>query len=263
MNQPSTPINKLSDCFCNAFGQVLSQCSGAPWSASAIDFDSSESPIAIKASATGSLNGEFAFLLTSDAGILLAQILMMSEQPAGAYGEEEKEAATELLRQVCGLCETSLGSEIGKITLSVSGEASPGWTPSEQKSIQLAQSDRTVKLTLAFSPELVSSASPRPVETQTDRPTLDGALAAKNLDLLMNVHLGVRLRFGSRKMKLREVLDFHAGTIVELDRQVQEPVDLLVDSKLIARGEVVIVDGNYGLKVTDVLSPQQCVEALY
>ena len=263
MSKSSTLINKLFDCFCNAFGQVLSQCSGAQWSASAIDADDPESPIQIKATAAGSLSGEFAFLLTPETGILLAQVLMMSEQPAGAYGEEEKEAAAELLRQVCGLCATSLGSEFGKVTLSVSGEASPVWSPSEQKLIQLTQSDRTFTVTLALSPELVSSAAPHPVETHTDRPALDGALAGKNLDLLMNVRLGVRLRFGSRKMKLREVLDFHAGTIVELDRQVQEPVDLLVDSKLIARGEVVIVDGNYGLKVTDVLSPEQCVEALY
>lgn len=259
----SSGTTKFFDCFCNAFMQVLSQCSGAPWSGSAIDADGSQSPIQIKAMASGSLSGEFAFVLTHETGILLAQVLMMSEQPAASYGEEEKEAAVELLRQVCGLCATSLGSDIGQLTLSVTGEGSPSWTASDQKIIRLALADRTINISLALSPELVASASPRPVESQTDRPTLEGALAAKNLDLLMNVRLGVRLRFGSRKMKLREVLDFHAGTIVELDRQVQEPVDLLVDSKLIARGEVVIVDGNYGLKVTDVLSPKQCVEALY
>jgi flagellar motor switch protein FliN/FliY len=259
----STTRTKVFDCFCSAFVQVLSQCSGAQWSASAIDADLSQSSLQIKAMASGSLTGEFAFVLTPDTGILLAQVLMMSEQPAETYGEEEKEAAVELLRQVCGLCATSLGSDIGQLTLSVSGEASLNWAPAEQRTIQLAQSGRAINITLALGPELVASASPHPIDSQTDRPNLEGALAAKNLDLLMNVRLGVRLRFGSRKMKLREVLDFHAGTIVELDRQVQEPVDLLVDSKLIARGEVVIVDGNYGLKVTDVLSPKQCVEALY
>ncbi len=64
-------------------------------------------------------------------------------------------------------------------------------------------------------------------------------------------------------MKLREILEFQEGTIVELDRQVQDPVDLLVDNKLLARGEVVVVDGNYGLKIQDILSPKSCLEALY
>jgi flagellar motor switch protein FliN len=55
-----------------------------------------------------------------------------------------------------------------------------------------------------------------------------------------------------------EVLDLSPGAVVELDRTIQEPVDLLLDGRLVARGEVVVIDGNYGLRVTDVspLAPQ-------
>jgi flagellar motor switch protein FliN/FliY len=66
------------------------------------------------------------------------------------------------------------------------------------------------------------------------------------------------MRFGSRQLLLREVLDLSPGAVVELDRTIQEPVDLLLDGRLVARGEVVVIDGNYGLRVTDVspLAPQ-------
>jgi len=71
----------------------------------------------------------------------------------------------------------------------------------------------------------------------------------------MDVALNVSLRFGQRQLPLRELLELASGSVVELDRQVDDPVELLLDGKLVARGEVVIVDGNYGLRVTDVPQP--------
>ena len=76
--------------------------------------------------------------------------------------------------------------------------------------------------------------------------------APANLNLVMDVELNVTLRFGQRKLTLREVLDLTSGSVVELDRQVEEPVELLLDGVVIARGEAVVIDGNYGLRVTEV-----------
>lgn len=73
------------------------------------------------------------------------------------------------------------------------------------------------------------------------------------LERVIDVPLNVTLRFGERRMRLREVLDLSAGALVELDRQVEDPVDLILDERVIARGEVVIVDGNYGLRVTEIV----------
>lgn len=73
-----------------------------------------------------------------------------------------------------------------------------------------------------------------------------------NLEVVMDVELDVTLRFGQRHLTLREVLDLTSGSVVELDRQVDEPVELVLDGKVIARGEAVVVDGNYGLRVTEV-----------
>ena len=75
------------------------------------------------------------------------------------------------------------------------------------------------------------------------------------LDLVMDVELNVTLRFGQRQLTLREVLDLSSGSVVELDRHVEEPIELLLDGRVIARGEAVVVDGNYGLRVSEVAQP--------
>jgi len=82
------------------------------------------------------------------------------------------------------------------------------------------------------------------------------------LDLLMDVELEVTLRFGERQMALRDILDLSAGSVVELNQNVQDPVELLVGRKVIARGEVVVVDGNYGLRVSQIISPMERIESL-
>jgi flagellar motor switch protein FliN/FliY len=81
------------------------------------------------------------------------------------------------------------------------------------------------------------------------------AIDSTNLKLVMDVELVMSLRFGQRQLPLREVLALNSGSVIELDRLVDEPVELLLDGKVIARGEAVIVDGNYGLRVTEVPQP--------
>jgi len=81
------------------------------------------------------------------------------------------------------------------------------------------------------------------------------APAETNLELMMDVELNVLLRFGQRQLTLREVLGLKCGSVVELDRRVDEPVELLIDGRVIARGEAAIVDGNYGLRITEIVRP--------
>lgn len=92
--------------------------------------------------------------------------------------------------------------------------------------------------------------------------TAEGAEPPANLDLLLDVELKASLRFGQREMLLREILELRPGSVIELDKQVQEPAELLVAGRVIAWGDVVIVDGNYGLRVTDIAQPHQRLEAV-
>jgi len=88
------------------------------------------------------------------------------------------------------------------------------------------------------------------------------AFAPGGVDLLLDVELEASLRFGSREMPLNEVLDLGAGDVVELDRHVSDPVDLLVGDKIVARGEVVLVNGSFGLRVLEVAEPRKRLESI-
>lgn len=80
-------------------------------------------------------------------------------------------------------------------------------------------------------------------------------LESVNLKLILDVELNTSLRFGQCQMPLKQVLELGSGAVIELDRTVDEPVELLLDGKVIARGEAVIVDGNYGLRITEIPQP--------
>lgn len=75
-----------------------------------------------------------------------------------------------------------------------------------------------------------------------------------NLDVLMHVPLTVTAELGTCKMSVADVLKLGSGAIIELDRLAGGPVDLLVNNKLIARGEVVAVDENFGVRITELIS---------
>lgn len=84
----------------------------------------------------------------------------------------------------------------------------------------------------------------------------------KNIALLLDVRLTVRVRIGSKKMLLRDVINMDIGSIVELEQLANEPLDILVDDKKIAEGEVVIVNGNFGVQITSIGTKKERLEQL-
>ncbi len=86
---------------------------------------------------------------------------------------------------------------------------------------------------------------------------MPGGPGGQGLDLLMDVPLRVTVELGRTRMQIRDVLELGKGSVVELDKLAGEPVDLLVNGKLIARGEVVVIDENFGVRVTDIVSPAE------
>jgi flagellar motor switch protein FliN/FliY len=75
-----------------------------------------------------------------------------------------------------------------------------------------------------------------------------------NLDLLLDVNLQVSVELGRAGLKFREVLNLAPGSVVELDRQTSEPVDILVNGSLLATGEVVVVDDHFSVRITKLLN---------
>lgn len=85
---------------------------------------------------------------------------------------------------------------------------------------------------------------------------------AEAINLLCDIELDASLQFGSREMPLQEVLELGPGDVIELDRHVSEPVDLVIGDRIVARGEVVIVSGNFALRITEVATPQLRLESI-
>src|SRR5262245_24214402 len=77
---------------------------------------------------------------------------------------------------------------------------------------------------------------------------------ASNLALLMDVQLPVSIRFGETEMILEEIVKLGVGSVIELNSGIDQPVDLVVNNRILARGEIVTVDGFYGIRVTEITS---------
>ena len=94
-------------------------------------------------------------------------------------------------------------------------------------------------------------------ETQFDENCSDNTMKLseeelKNIALIMDVKLPVRVRIGKKRMLLKDVLNMDIGSVIELNQLANDPLEILVDNHVIAQGEVVIVDGNFGVQITTI-----------
>ena len=84
----------------------------------------------------------------------------------------------------------------------------------------------------------------------------------RNLDLLMDIPLNVSVELGRTKKTIKEILELNSGSIVELDKLAGEPVDILVNNRLIAKGEVVVIDENFGVRISDIINQSERIKKL-
>jgi flagellar motor switch protein FliN len=264
---------------------VLAQVSGQP-----SVFEISAQPLAVSASdiwytvvAAGALHGEMVLHLTADSGTRLAQ-KFLGEAPATPEAPAESTAATEItsdnkealeefLRQIAGLAATATGATAGgEVKLSVAAaSAPPSWKSDAVACLQTrSETGTSIAVELQVSPALAAELQPRvapassPAQTTSisaPGPSASSSPPDAGYRRLMDVGLDVKLRFGTRRMLLRDVLALSAGVVVELETPLHSPVDLLLDGRLIAQGDVVIVDGKYGLRITDVVETSPTVGA--
>lgn len=83
---------------------------------------------------------------------------------------------------------------------------------------------------------------------------LSSTVSTNNIDLLMDVSLRVTVELGRTRMQLSQILELQHGSVVELDRLAGDPVDIFVNDCMVARGEVVIVDDKFGVRITEMVS---------
>ena len=84
----------------------------------------------------------------------------------------------------------------------------------------------------------------------------------KNIDMLMDVNLPIAIELGRTKMSISDILALGPGSVVELNKLAGEPVELLVNQRVVAKGEVVVIDENFGVRITQLLTPEERLKAL-
>lgn len=107
--------------------------------------------------------------------------------------------------------------------------------------------------------------APAPPLAPASFPSLDGGGAApapKNIDFILDIPMQVTVQVGSTKMVIRDLLQLGQGSVIELEKLAGEPMEVLVNNKLVARGEVVVVNEKFGIRLTDVISAAERVQQL-
>lgn len=193
-----------------------------------------------------------------------------------------KDAFLEVIRQSLSQVATKLGKRAGVEVELRNGREVPALSPGLQwQEISIAfggalppcaigiSSELEAALTnqlqempsIAAQPTVAPSAGGASLDQQT--PATPVPRNSKTLDLLLEVDLPIGVSFGRTQMRLKEALKLTTGSIVELNRSVTEPVEIIVNNCVIARGEVVVVDGNYGIRVLEIISREERLRTLF
>ncbi|MGC2195998.1 MAG: flagellar motor switch protein FliN [Terriglobales bacterium] len=207
-----------------------------------------DSDLWVTAASSGGLSGELSFRMPPASVRRLAGEQENSDQPPSA---DNKTTVLEFFRKAAALVTAQQKASGRVVEIQVEAGSSPSWDRSATYWLQ-ATLPAQVIIEMRMSDSLLASLQMIPARLPV--PAVGSDPAINKLGMLMDVELLVTMRFGGRRMLLKDILDLCTGSVVELDQQVQEPVDLLLDGKLVARGEVVVVDGNYGLRVTELVS---------
>ncbi|HEX8924954.1 MAG TPA: FliM/FliN family flagellar motor switch protein [Terriglobales bacterium] len=274
--------------FATATKEVISQITASDADVELVPASGLVEELIVPFHVEGTVQGTFLLRFATE-DIALAAAVLMGETPENiaAPGEEQREAATELSRQICGNLATAIRERFGSLEIHddpshISGDARESF----RMQLQARVAERTLTFEIAITDALLRSLqenqellhqkevevqrspeddSPHPCDSTKDQTTAEkepNTSQTGNLEMLLNLELPVTLRFGCREMLLKEVMELTSGSVIELDRRVREPVDLLIDNNLIARGEVVLVDGNYGVRILEIANVRDRIACL-
>jgi flagellar motor switch protein FliN/FliY len=274
MTPPGRPdsASSFAQLWIDALSAVLAQIASAPF-----PFDAAEAApetgapnandLHVTITAGGGVRGEMSLRIPQATVLDLVRIFIGdAETGVRELTADDRSGVEELLRQIAGQVSTAAKPNWGEMPLTVTLSETPTWPPAAGGWIASSPAaPRQVGLEWKLSAALLSAllaawqedAPPVPSSSSASAGPSGGALDPGNLGFFMDVELDVTLRFGGKDILLKEILDLGPGSVLELDREIQDPADLLLDGKLIARGELVMVNGNYGLRVTEVFTNSQ------
>ncbi len=195
------------------------------------------------ATVSGKLNGEIAFRMTRAHARLVAGEKDETDAP---LTPENQSHLLEIFRKAAGLMSRQRQGSDTQIQVEIA--TTPSWSVATRHWMRLHPPSGLL-IEVSMNQTMLASLRMDSAAIASARDASPGKVS-----MLMDVELVVSMRFGGRRMLLKDILDLCTGSVVELDQHVQDPVELLLDGKVIGRGEVVVVDGNYGLRVTELLA---------
>ena len=221
-----------------------------------------------------STSGKLLFMATPLLMTAINDIMLGEEKPTmnENIGDDELDASKEIFSNWFGAVSTALGaqSELPKLSFDID---KTGYVAGNEplnldgfskifvfgvsyggQSEQLA-----IAAAKAFCELIDPPAAPAP-EATSQGPVFDGDI--KNIRLIMDVRLPLRVRIGSKKMLLKDVLSMDIGSVIELNQLANDPLEVLIGDNPIALGEVVIIDGNFGVQITEIGSKKERLEQL-
>ena len=243
-----TPIDIFTEALPAAAAQVLTEKTSTPWTFTA-DEKFKPSPAGTQLLTllmlVESSKAEGAIQISAENALFLASALGGAVAAPKQFQAEHAEAVRALLAQACEKAAGTLGARI-KLQLA----KAISWAPARQLSLTGTDgASKRIQIQLLFTadwPQIAVSSQAAPSHPAQ---TTNGV----DVSLLENVEIEVTLKFGERRLPLREIGELRSGSVVELDKFVQDPAELMLGDRVVARGEVVVVDGHYGLRVTEVV----------
>ncbi len=187
--------------------------------------------------------------------------------------EDRKGTWLEILQQAMSSLARTMTEVFGREVGMAGGRESPQPPAHPARAVQIGlPGEPGVTIQVSFSPAFdLPAESPLPIATAGPAPEPDapspgvapGAPPPRTIDLLLDVELPVSVSFGRAHLPLKDVLKLTSGSIVELNRGIAEAVEIIVNNCVIARGEVVVVEGNYGVRIQQIISRQERLRTLH
>ena len=188
-----------------------------------------------------------------------------------AEGADARNTYLEILTQSLSGVAQSLGARLGKELVCERGGERKQADPSANRfAVALSYPDLELGFEVSLSLSLMAAVKGGPegmaepaenVVLATSQAPASGELP-RNMDLLLDVELPVSVSFGRTELAIKEVLKLTTGSIVELNRSLNEPVEVVVNNCVVARGEVVVIEGNYGVRIQHIVSRQERLRSL-
>jgi len=244
-----TAIELFIEALPTAAGQALSEKASAAW---IVTVDEKPKPFPTGTQLLTMLlvaepsKAEAAIQISMESTLSLATALGGTATAPTQFQPEHAQAVREVLAEACEKAARALaGTQVNlELVKAVS------WIPAKQFSLRGSDgASRSVQFQLLFTadwPHGPTSAGAGPTSSSQTGTGID-------VSLLENVEIDVTLQFGERRLPLREIGELRSGSVIELDKYVQDPAELMLGDRVVARGEVVVVDGNYGLRITEVV----------